>query len=138
MQRLILLHLLLLLSLSSGLFGPGALASDRLADPMMPPPLAMQKFREARLARQPRPAAQAKPDKPRPRPMRLMSILYSSERQIAIIDDQMLAVGDRIRGAELIELTRVRARLRREGKIIDLSLGDDRLAIKKKPVEGDL
>lgn len=138
MLRLVTTYLLVLVVLSLGFFGVGALASAaELADPMMPPPLAMQKFRQARLAglpKPPQPSAQVAA----PRPMRLTSILYSDERKVAIIDEQMLAVGDRIRGAELIELTRDRARLRRRGKIIDLSLGNEALAIKKKSVKGDL
>jgi hypothetical protein len=50
----------------------------------------------------------------------------------------MLSVGDKIQDAKLIKLTRNSARLVRKGKVINLSLNKDLLAIKKKAVESDL
>jgi hypothetical protein len=138
MQRIILTYIVVVLLMSLGFFGVGAIASaQELRDPMQPPPFALQKFREAKWAKKPKPA---KPQvaKPRAKPLRLTSILYSPERKIAIIDDQMLAVGDSIRGAELIRLTRESARLMRKGKIINLSLGNEITAIRKNAVESDL
>ena len=129
---------LVVILLSSGFFGVGATASAKeLRDPMQPPPLALQKFREAKWASQPR-ISKPKVAKPRQKPMQLTSILISQGRKIAIIDDQMLTVGDSIRGAELVKLTRATARLVRKGKVINLSLGDDLTAIRKKAVESDL
>ena len=50
----------------------------------------------------------------------------------------MLAVGDKIKDAKLIRLTRMSARLLRKGKVIDLSLNTDLSAIKIRAVESDL
>ncbi len=134
MRRILTTYLLVVVLLSLGFFGVGAIASaQELRDPMRPPPFALMKFRQARLAGQ----APVKPAVPaeKPKPLQLTSILYSPERKIAIIDDQMLAVGDRIRGARLVELTRKSARLLREGKVINLSLADDAIAIRKNAAE---
>ncbi len=138
MRRIITTYIFVVLLLSLGFFGVGAIASAaELRDPMQPPPFALQKFRQAKWANQPRPS-KPKVAKPKPRPLQLTSILYSSERKIAIIDDQMLSVGDRIRDARLVGLTRDTARLVRKGKVINLSLGNDITAIRKKAVESDL
>ena len=138
MRRILTTYIMVVLLLSLGFFGVGALASaQELRDPMQPPPFALQKFRQAKWAKQPK-VAKPKTEKPGQKPLQLTSILYSPNRKIAIIDDQMLAVGDRIRGAELIRLTRATARLVRKGKIIDLSLGNELTAIRKKAVESDL
>lgn len=138
MGRIIVTYVGVLVLLSLGFFGVGAIASaQELRDPMQPPPFALQKFREAKWASKPKPA-RAQVTKPRPEPLQLTSILFSAERKIAIIDNQMLAVGDRIRGAELVRLTRESARLVRKGKVINLSLGNELTAIRKKAVESDL
>jgi hypothetical protein len=124
--------------LALGFFGVGALAkAEELRDPMQPPAFALQKFRQAKWSGKPTPT-KSSVSKPKPKPMQLTSILFSPDRKIAIIDDQMLAVGDRIRGARLIKLTRISARLVRKGKVINLSLDNDIAAIKKQAVESDL
>jgi hypothetical protein len=136
MAQIITTYLLVVLLVSLGFFGVGALASaQELRDPMQPPPLALQKYREAKWAANPRPARTAKP---KAEPLRLTSIIYSTERKLAIIDDQLLGIGDRIRGAELVGLTRSSARLVRKGKVINLNLGTELTAIKKKAVKSDL
>ena len=137
MRGMAITYLLVAVSLSPGFFGYGATASaQELRDPMRPPPFALRKFRAARAADKPK-ATAAKAAKPAAPPLQLTSILYSPERKIAIIDDQMLRLGDRIRGARLIGLTRESARLLRKGKIIDLSLGNDLTAVRKKTVESE-
>lgn len=138
MASIITTYVVVVLLLALGFLGVGTLASAaELRDPMQPPPFALQKFREARWAANPRPvkpvAVAAKPA-----PMRLTSIIYSAERKIAIIDDQALAIGDRIRSAQLVSLTRSTARLVRKGKVINLTLGTDLTAIKKQPAKSDL
>ena len=80
------------------------------------PPLALQKYREAKWAANPRPTTTVTA-KPKAKPLRLTSIIYSTERKLAIIDDQMLAIGDRIRGAEVVGLTRSSARLVKDTNI---------------------
>ena len=138
MRRMISLYLFVVVLLTLGVIGVGRIASaQELRDPMQPPPFALQKFREARLAQSP------KPDKPqatqsRRKPLQLTSILFSNERKVAIIDDQTLSLGDSIRGARLVGLTRESARLVRKGKVINLSLGNDLTTIRKKAVESDL
>lgn len=138
MRRILTTYLLVVVLLSVGFVGVGAIASaEELRDPMQPPPYALQKFRQAKLAQQPKPNIKAAP-KPAPKPLQLTSILFSPDRKIAIIDDQMLAVGDSIRGARLVELTRSSAKLVRNGKVIKLSLAADLSAIRKKAVEKKL
>ena len=138
MARIITTYVILLLLVSLGFFGVGALASaQELRDPMQPPPFALQKFREARWASRPA-VKQPKVTVAKPKPLQLTSILYSPNRKIAIIDDQMLAVGDRIRGAQLVQLTRATARLVRKGKVINLSLANDLTAMRKQAAESDL
>jgi hypothetical protein len=137
MARIITTYILVLLLVSLGFFGVGAVASaQEIRDPMQPPPFALQKYREARLAAEPRPVKKTAP-RPQPDPMHLSSIIFSADRKIAIIDDQMLAIGDRIRGAELVELTRDSARLVRKGKVIKLQLGSE-TAVRKKAVKSNL
>lgn len=138
MPRIDATYVALIVLMTPPLIGFGPLASaQELRDPMQPPPFAMQKFREAKWADKP-PTTKAKVEKPKQKPLQLTSILYAKDRKIAIIDDQMLTVGDRIRGAELVKLTRATARLVRKGKVINLSLDNDLTAIKKKAVESDL
>ena len=140
MRRVLKTYLAVLVFLSLGFFGLGAIASvgaAELRDPMQPPPLALRKMRQALAAQQPQ-VAKPKVDKAPAKALQLTSILFSNDRKIAIIDDQMLAIGDRIRGARLVSLTRASARLVRQGKVINLRLGDDPAAIRKKAVESDL
>jgi len=138
MRKIVGIYLFVVVLLSLGFFGIGAIASaQELRDPMQPPPFALQKFRQAKWAGQ---AKSDKPQaaKPRPKPLQLTSILFSTDRKVAIIDDQMLSVGDSIQGARLVRLTRESARLVRKGKVINLSLGNELTAIRKKAVESDL
>ncbi len=136
MLRIVTTYLAILLLLSIGFFGVGALATaDELRDPMEPPPFALKKFRQAEWAKKPRPA-QARTAKPKPEPLQLTAILYSRDRKIAIIDDQMLRVGDRIRGMTLVSLGRDRARLVQDGKVVELRLNTELAAMRKRAVEG--
>lgn len=111
--------------------------ADELRDPMQPPALALQKFRQAQSAKKPQ-STKAAVSKPAPPPLVLTSIIISKKRKIAIIDDQMLAVGDSIKGARVISIERDSARLLRKGKMIKLSLNNDLTAIRKKAVESNL
>jgi hypothetical protein len=57
MAQIIKTYLLVILLVSLGFFGVGALATaQELRDPMQPPPFDLQKYREARWAAKPRPA----------------------------------------------------------------------------------
>ena len=136
MLRIVTTYVAILLLLSIGFFGVGALATaEELRDPMQPPPFALKKFRQAEWARKPR-QAPAQTAKPKPKPMQLTSILYSRDRKIAIIDDQMLKVGDRIRGMTLVALGRDRARLVRNGEVVELRLNTELAAMRKRSAEG--
>ena len=138
MQRVLTAYLLVVALLSVGFSGIGTMAkAAELRDPMQPPPYALQKFRQAKWAGKPT-TPSTKAIKPQQKPLQLTSILYASDRKVAIINDQMLVVGDRIRGAELIRLTRATARLVRKGKVINLSLDNELTAVKKEAVESDL
>jgi len=138
MARILVTYLMVIILLTLGFFGIGRLASaQELRDPMQPPPFALQKFRQAKLAGKPE-TAKTRMEKPEQGPLQLTSILYSQDRKVAIINDQMLVVGDRIRGAELVKLTRATARLVHKGKVINLSLGNELTAIRKKAIESDL
>lgn len=138
MRKIITTYLAVVVFITLGSFGFTALLhAQELRDPMQPPAFALQKFREARWSKQPK-KPQAVKAKPKQSPMQLTEIIYSKERQVAIIDDRLLVVGDRIRGARLIKLTRETARLEHKGKLITLSLHNDLSAIKKKAVESDL
>ena len=66
------------------------------------------------------------------------SILISKDRRVAIINDKMLGIGDKIDNATLVRLTRDSARLVRKGKVINLRLNNELIAIRKKAVESDL
>ncbi|MBT8437987.1 MAG: hypothetical protein KJP11_11480 [Gammaproteobacteria bacterium] len=123
---------------SLGFTGIAAMAhAQELRDPMQPPPFALQKFRQAKWAGKPE-STTKKAVKPQQTPLQLTSILYARDRKVAIINDQMLVVGDRIRGAELVKLTRATARLVRKGKVINLSLDNNLTAVRKEAVESDL
>lgn len=138
MRRIITTYVAVIVLLSLGFLGIGTLAkAQELRDPMQPPQFALLKFRQAKGDGKPRQST-TKVVKPGQKPLQLTSILFAPNRKIAIINEQMLAVGDRIRGAELVKLTRATARLVRKGKVINLSLGTELTAIKKKAVESDL
>jgi hypothetical protein len=138
MQRIITTYIVVVVLLSLGFFGVGTMAkAAELRDPMQPPPYALQKFRQAKWAGKPA-TTSTKAVKPQQKSLQLTSILYARDRKVAIIDDQMLVVGDRIRGAELVKLTRATARLVRKGKVINLSLDNDLTAVKKEAVKSDL
>ena len=138
MQRILTTYIVVAVLLSVGFPGVGKMAkAAELRDPMQPPPYALQKFRQAKWAGK-SPATSTKAVKPQQKPLQLTSILYARDRKVAIINDQMLVVGDRIRGAELIKLTRATARLVRKGKVINLSLDNNLTAVRKEAVESDL
>jgi hypothetical protein len=138
MRQVITTYVVVVALLALGFFGVGALAkAANLRDPMQPPAYALQKFRQAKLSAAPA-VTKGTAVKPQQTPLQLTSILISRDRKIAIIDDQMLALGDRIRGAKLVGLTRASARLVRKGKVIKLSLDNDSTAIKKSVAESDL
>ena len=138
MRKIITTYVAVVLFITLGSLGFTALLqAQELRDPMQPPAFALQKFREAKWADQPKQPKVVK-ETPKLAPMQLTEIIFSKDRQVAIIDDQLLVVGDKIRDARLVKLTRDSARLVRKGKVITLSLHNDLSAISKKAVESDL
>jgi len=106
--------------------------AGEIRDPMQPPAFAMKKFQQAKYKNRVRPVnTGVKVKRPAAKPLKLTSILYSPTRKIAIIDDQMLAVGGTIRGARVIKINKHSARLVRKGKVINLRLADELIDIKK-------
>jgi hypothetical protein len=56
------------------------------------------------------PAARPAPRPPKPEPVlpfdaSLATILYSSDRKLAIVDGRIVSVGDEVRGARIVEIT---------------------------------
>ena len=98
-------------------------------DPMQPPAFALYKFR---LEKQPQLSPAGPTDlKPGSRVLVLNSILYSGQRQHAIINNKIVKKGDVVDGAKLIQLLPDKARLIRKGKVIELSLNSGFKSIKK-------
>jgi hypothetical protein len=121
------------------IFPLAVVQAEEIQDPMQPPAFALEKFRLAKLKNRIKTVKTGvKVKKPVVKPLRLTSILYSSGRKIAIIDNRMLRVGDTIRSARLIRINRHSARLLKKGKIIELKLSSDFSAIKKTPSESRL
>ena len=114
-----------------------AVHAQEIVDPMQPPRFALEKYRLAKLKAKPQPQAVSVAQKlPPVAALELTSILFSASRRIAIIDDQLLGVGDSIRGARLIKINKNDVRLLSKGKVINLSLNRELPAI-KKPAAGN-
>ena len=105
-----------------------ALAEVR--DPMRPPPFALQKYKLEKLKKNPPPAPAPKSQQEE-QPWVLNSILYSNERQHAVINNVLVRKGDTIRGARLVRLTPDSVRLVRKGRVIDLDLRSRYKSIRK-------
>ncbi len=112
--------------------------AGEIRDPMQPPAFALKKFQQAKYKNRTNAVKTGvRVKKPAIKPMKLTSILYSPTRKIAIIDDQMLAVGGTIRGARVIKIDKRSARLVRKGKVINLRLPDDVIRIRKTLAESE-
>ena len=106
-------------------------------DPMQPPPYAINKFRLQKMKNsQPKKAVVKKQQNANP--WILSSILYSGQREHAIINNQLVRPGDVIKGARLVRMSPTSARLNAKGKIINLSLRNKSDSIKKSPSERKL
>lgn len=121
------------------LFPLAMVQAGEIRDPMQPPAYALKKFQQAKYKNRVRPVITGvKVKKPAAKPLKLTSILYSPTRKIAIIDDQMLAVGGTIRGARVVKINKHSARLVRKGKVINLRLPEEFIGIKKTLVESKI
>jgi len=91
------------------------------SDPMRPPAFALEKFRLEKIKNKVelnrKPVKSQKKD-----PWVLNSILYSSQRKHAIINNQLVRKGEFVKGAKLVRLQPDSVRLIKKGKIIDLTI----------------
>ncbi len=104
--------------------------ADEMRDPMKPPAFALNKFRLEKLKNTAvvnKPANSEKQKKP----WVLNSILISSGRQHAIINNTLVRKGEKIAGARLVSLQPDHVRLVRNGKVIVLKLPGVDYSIKK-------
>ena len=102
-------------------------------DPMQPPPLALKKFKLEKIKSQNKNkgTVSVQKNEKKPAPWVLSSILYSSQRKHAIINNKLVKQGEVIAGARLIRLKPDSVRLLAKGKVIDLSLRKSLKSIKK-------
>ena len=107
--------------------------SNPIKNPMRPPAFALQKYQQARNKNKPQVVA-VEQELVKSKTLELTSILYSSTRKIAIIDDKMLSVGDKIYGAKLVRIKKNSARLISNGKTINLRISSKSTNIRKTVV----
>ena len=103
-------------------------------NPMQPPAFALLKYHQERLRRLPNSALPSKEVKP----LVLNSILYSASRKIAIVNDKMLAIGEKVDVAKLLKISRDRVKLIKKGKIINLLLQDGESLVHVTRAKGSL
>jgi hypothetical protein len=108
--------------------------SNPISNPMRPPAFALKKFQQEKNKNKPKVVVVPK-KKVASKPLLLTSILYSSTRKIAIIDEKMLSVGDIINGAKLVSIKKNSARLIKNGKPIKLRLSNQSKHIQKTVVQ---
>jgi hypothetical protein len=109
-------------------------AHNPINDPMRPPAFALQKYQQAKNKNKPKVVAVQR-NSVKSKALKLTSILYSSTRKIAIIDEKMLSVGDSINGARLVSVKKDSARLIKNGKTISLRLSNQSKNIRKTVVQ---
>ena len=91
------------------------------ANPMQPPAFALFKYQQEKLRKNPnRDVAALNAGKIKP--FVLNSIIYSKSRKIAVINEQLLRVGDKVNGAKLVSINKDSIRLIKQGKSIRLQL----------------
>jgi len=106
--------------------------AETVIDPMQPPAFALNKFRLAKLKKKGlSQAGKNSPKKQARKSLRLSSILIAKDRKVAIINDQMLLIGDRIGTARLVRILKDRVQMSRSGKKIELKLQNVKTTIRK-------
>lgn len=108
--------------------------SNTIKNPMRPPAFALQKYQQEKNKNKSKVVA-VQQNTVEPKMLQLTSILYSSTRKIAIIDDRMLSIGDSINGARLVSVKKDSARLVKNGKTINLRLSNQSKNIRKTVVQ---
>ena len=114
-------------------------ADDTVRDPMQPPAFALKQFRLAKIKRQGAGSVKKAAVKKAPaKPLNLSTILIGQARKVAIINDRMLVVGDKIDDAKVVKILNDRVELIRKGKRIKLVLDNQVLSIRKNAVKSNL
>ena len=114
-------------------------AADTIRDPMQPPAFALKQFRLAKTKLQG--AAQVKKksaQKATGKSLRLSTVLIGKGRKVAIINDRMLVVGDKIDDAKVVKILKDRVELIRKGKRIILILDNSLISVRKNPAKSNL
>jgi hypothetical protein len=118
---------------------PRSLISTSISNPMRPPKLALDKYQQAIIKSKPKTVVVnkevVKPKVVKLKPLKLTSILYSSTRKVAIIDEKLLNVGDHINGARLVKIEKNNVYLISNGKTINLPLSNQSTNIQKTVVQ---
>ena len=120
----------LLLIFCLGLFFSLQVSAENLRDPMKPPAFALNKFRLEKIKKA-APAVKSVPGAKKAPRWVLSSILYSTSRQHAIINNKLVRKGEKIGGARVVSLQADHVRLVAGGKVIVLRLPGIGQSIKK-------
>lgn len=108
---------------------------NSISNPMRPPEFALLKYQQAKDKEKPKAVAikkiVVKPTVVNSKPLKLTSILYSTNRKIAIIDNKMVKVGGDVNGARLINIEKDHVNLIKNGKAIKLLLSNQSANIQK-------
>ncbi len=110
---------------------------ELLQDPMKPPALAIRKMRAAEASKNPQPVKRTEVQPPPP-PLVLQSIIFSPDRQIAIINDLPVISGERVEGAKVVAIKKDRVTLVRKGKKLELMLDSDSPELNKTNTKSEL
>jgi hypothetical protein len=116
-----------------------AQVGNSISNPMRPPEFALLKYQQEKDKKNPKTVAikkvVVKQKVVKSKPLKLTSILYSSNRKIAIIDEKMLKVGEDVNGARLISIEKGHVHLSKNGKTIKLLLSNQSANFKKTIVQ---
>lgn len=93
----------------------GPAAAEQLTDPTRPP-----------VASSPQPAA-----RPAAGRLVLQSVIYGADRRLALINGHWVGEGELIGGARVVSIEPVRVRLRRNGRMINISMTTS--SVRKQP-----
>ena len=114
-------------------------SADGVRNPMQPPAFALKQFKLAKIKNQSAGKVKKTPVKKAiVKPLNLSSILVGRSRKVAIINDRMLVVGDKIDNAKIVKILNDRVELIRKGKRIILVLDNQLISIRKSTVKSDL
>ncbi len=134
-----LLSILTVTLLNFAVFPSHPAIAETIIDPMRPPAFALNKFRLAKLKKSGTSRSKSTAAKKSViKPLKLSAILIGSNRKIAIINDQMLVVGDRIDRSRVNRIFKDRVEISRSGRKLVLRLDKDLSAIRKNTVKSKL